>query len=153
MELYRLKNLTDPLISFIKDDPVRPHIPLEQRLNDAAEILLLKEAEEVLAVTCMSWLNDIPQDESDLITLKGEKNTAVFYTIWSYKPGAGQQLIKQAAEWLLHDYKDNIKNIVTLSPQTEMAKRFHHKNGAKTLRENKTSVNYGYYSRTEQQDA
>lgn len=146
MELYHLKDLTDPLVNIIKDDPVRPHIPLEQRINDAAEILLLKAGEEVLAATCMSWLKDVPEDEEDLQDLKGEKNTAVFYTIWSYKPGAGQQLIKAAAEWLLHDYKD-IKKIVTLSPQTEMAKRFHHKNGAKTLRENPTSVNYEYYSK------
>ena len=145
MELYHLKDLTDPLVKIIKDDPVRPHIPLEQRINDAAEILLLKAGEEVLAATCMSFLKDIPEDEADLQELKGTTNTAVFYTIWSYQPGAGQALIKQAAEWLLQDYKD-IKHIVTLSPQTEMAKRFHHKNGAKTLRTNKTSVNYEYYN-------
>jgi hypothetical protein len=75
-----------------------------------------------------------------------DHNVAVFYTIWSYSPGAGQALIKAAAEWLLGEYKD-ITNIVTLSPQTEMARRFHHKNGAVTLRENATSVNYEYYSR------
>jgi hypothetical protein len=55
-------------------------------------------------------------------------------------------LIKAAAAWLLGEYKD-ITIIVTLSPQTEMAKRFHHKNGAVTLRENETSVNYQYYSK------
>lgn len=148
MELYHLKSTSDPFTRVIKDDPVRPHIPLEQRINEAAETLILKAGEEVLAATCMAWLKDVPQDEQDLITLKGEKNTAVFYTIWSYKPGAGQQLIKQAAQWLLNDYKD-IKNIVTLSPQTEMAKRFHHKNGARTFRENKTSVNYEYYRSSE----
>ena len=147
MELYHLKGISDPYTRVIKDDPVRPHIPLEQRINEAAETLILKSGEEVLAATCMAWLKDVPEDEQDLINLKGEKNTAVFYTIWSYKPGAGQQLIKQAAEWLLNDYKD-IKNIVTLSPQTELAKRFHHKNGAKTFRENATSVNYEYYRKS-----
>lgn len=146
MELYHLKDLTDPLVRIIKDDPVRPHIPLEQRINEAAEILLLKAGEEVLAATCMQWLTDVPEDEADLVKMGKDKNTAVFYTIWSYKPGAGQQLIKAAAEWLKNDYKD-IKKIVTLSPQTEMAKRFHHKNGATTLRENQTSVNYEYYSK------
>ena len=146
MELYHLRELTDPLVSLIKDDPVRPHIPLEQRINDAAEILILKAGDEILAATCMQWLKDIPEDEQDLIDMDKDHNVAVFYTIWSYSPGAGQALIKQAAEWLLSEYKD-IKNIVTLSPQTEMAKRFHHKNGAKTLRENQTSVNYEYYSK------
>jgi hypothetical protein len=146
MELHHIKELTDPLVRVIKDDPVRPHIPLEQRINDAAEILILKAGEEILAATCMQWLKDIPEDEQDLIDMDKDHNVAVFYTIWSYSPGAGQALIKAAAEWLLKDYKD-IKNIVTLSPQTEMARKFHHKNGAKTLRENETSVNYEYYSK------
>lgn len=146
MELYHLRSTDDPLAKLIKDDPVRPHIPLEQRINDAAEILMLKAGEEVLAATCMQWLKDIPEDEQDLLDIPKDKDVAVFYTIWSYSPGAGQSLIKQAAEWLLKDFPD-IKAIVTLSPQTEMAKRFHHKNGATTYRQNETSVNYKYYSK------
>lgn len=146
MELHHIRELTDPLASLIKDDPVRPHIPLEQRINDAAEILILKAGEQVLAATCMQWLADIPEDEQDLISMGHEHNVAVFYTIWSYSPGAGARLLKQAAEWLLRDHP-GIEAIVTLSPQTEMAKRFHHKNGAVTLRQNPTSVNYQYYQR------
>lgn len=144
MELHRITDLTDPLVRIIKDDPVRPHIPLEQRINDAAEILILKAGEEILAATCMQWLKDIPKDEQDLIDIDKDKNVAVFYTIWSYSPGAGASLIRQAADWILKEYTD-VKDIVTLSPQTEMAKRFHHKNGATTFRENETSVNYHYY--------
>jgi Malonyl-CoA decarboxylase C-terminal domain len=144
--LYHLTKLDDPLLSKIKDDPVRPHIPLEQRINEAAEILMLKAEDEVLAVTCMQWLKDIPATEQDLIDFPKDHDVAVFYTIWSYSPGAGQQLIKEAAKWLKDEYK-NIKAIVTLSPQTEMARRFHTKNGADTYRQNETSVNYRYYSR------
>jgi hypothetical protein len=146
MELHHIKDVNDPLAGLIKDDPVRPHIPLEQRVNDLAEILLLKAGEEVLAATCMQFLKDIPEDEQDLLELAGTKDVAVFYTIWSYKPGAGAELLKQAASWLLNEYKD-IKAIVTLSPQTEMAKRFHLKNGASVRRQNETSVNYQYYSK------
>ena len=144
MELLRITDPKDPRAGIIKDDPVRPHIPLEQRINEAAEILILKAGEEILAATCMQWLKDIPQDEQDLIGMDKDKNVAVFYTIWSYSPGAGQALIKQAASWILKEY-ENVQDIVTLSPQTEMAKRFHHKNGAITFRENETSVNYRYY--------
>ena len=149
--LYHLTKLDDPLLSKIKDDPVRPHIPLEQRVNEAAEILMLKAEDEVLAVTCMQWLKDIPKSEQDLIDLPKDHEVAVFYTIWSYAPGAGQQLIKEAAAWLKDEYK-NIKAIVTLSPQTEMARRFHTKNGADTYRQNETSVNYRYYSREAERD-
>jgi hypothetical protein len=146
MELYHLRELTDPLVGLIKDDPVRPHIPLEQRINDAAEILILRAGDEILAATCMQWLKDIPENEQDLIDMPKDHNVAVFYTIWSYKPGAGAKLLQQAAEWLLKDYKD-IKGIVTLSPQTEMARKFHLKNGATVHRTNETSVNYKYYSK------
>jgi len=144
MELHHIRDITDPLVRIIKDDPVRPHIPLEQRINEAAEILILKAGEEVLAATCMQWLSTVPEDEDDLVALAKDKKVAVFYTIWSYSPGAGQRLLKQAAQWLLEEYKD-ITGIVTLSPQTELAKRFHLKNGAKIRRENPTSVNYEYY--------
>lgn len=146
MELYHLRRLDDPLVEKVKDDPVRPHIPLEQRINEWAEILMLKAGEEVLAATCMTWLKDIPSTEEDLKKSPHDHDVAVFYTIWSYSPGAGQRLLKEAAEWLKAEYKD-IKAIVTLSPQTEMARRFHLKNGADIYRENPTSVNYRYYSR------
>ena len=144
MELYHLRSIDDPLARVVKDDPVRPHIPLEQRINDAAEILILKAGEEILAATCLQWLADIPKSEEDLVNMSKEKNTAVFYTIWSYSPGAGQTLIKKAAEWILGEHKD-VKNIVTLSPQTPMARRFHLKNGATVHKENETTVNYQYY--------
>jgi len=144
MELHHIRDITDPLVRIIKDDPVRPHIPLEQRINEAAEILILKAGEEVLAATCMQWLNDVPEDEQDLIDMAKDRKIAVFYTIWSYAPGAGANLLKQAAEWLKKDYSD-LKGIVTLSPQTPMAQRFHLKNGAKIRKENATTVNYEYY--------
>ena len=144
MELHHIRDITDPLVRIIKDDPVRPHIPLEQRINDAAEILILKAGEEVLAATCMQWLSTVPESEEDLVNMTKNKEVAVFYTIWSYAPGAGATLLKQAAEWLLTDHT-NLKGIVTLSPQTPMARRFHLKNGAKVRKENATTVNYEYY--------
>jgi hypothetical protein len=144
MELYHLRTLDDPLTKVIKDDPVRPHIPLAQRINDTAEILILKAGEEILAATCLQWLKEIPTTEEDLVSMDKTKDTAVFYTIWSYSPGAGQALIKQAAAWILGEYKD-VKNIVTLSPQTKMAERFHLKNGATVHKTNETTVNYQYY--------
>lgn len=148
MELYHLRSREDPLATVIKDDPVRPHIPLDQRVNEAAEILLLRAGEEILAATCMQWLSEVPEDEEDLKAYANERNVAVFYTIWSYKPGAGAELLRAAAKWLTTEYKD-MTSIVTLSPQTEMARRFHLKNGASIHRTNETSVNYKYYQREE----
>jgi hypothetical protein len=144
--LHHITNREDPLTSVIKDDPVRAHIPLEQRVNDRAQILLLKEGDRILAATCMQWATTVPEREEDLLEPATSREVAVFYTIWSYEPGAGAELIKQAADWILSAVED-VKNIVTLSPQTEMARRFHLKNGARVRKTNETSVNYEYYSR------
>ena len=151
MEFIRITDPQDPRASCIKDDPVRPHIPLEQRINEAAEILILKAGEEILAATCMQWLAAIPKSEEDLQTMDKTKRVAVFYTIWSYAPGAGARLIKEAAEWILKDYED-VDDIVTLSPQTPMARRFHLKNGATVHQTNDTTVNYQYYRRSKPRD-
>ena len=70
-------------------------------------------------------------------------NTAIFYTIWSYKPGAGRQLIFDSVQYIKSN-KPNISRFVTLSPKTEMARRFHLKNGAIIFRENIESINYEY---------
>ncbi len=144
MELHHIRDIADPLTRVIKDDPVRPHIPLEQRINAAAEILLLKAGEEILAATCLQWLTEIPKNEEVLKAAGNSKNVAVFYTIWSYSPGAGASLIKQAAEWILREHSE-LRDIVTLSPQTEMARKFHLKNGAAVHQTCETLVNYRYY--------
>ena len=40
--------------------------------------------------------------------------------------------------------KKNVNRLVTLSPKTEMAKRFHEKNGAELVSENEESYNFEY---------
>jgi len=86
----------------------------------------------------------VPETEEDLISMGKEHNVAVFYTIWSYSPGAGASLLQQAANWLKEEFA-TLTGIVTLSPQTPMAERFHLKNGAKIRKTNKDTVNYEYY--------
>jgi len=145
MDLHIITKIDDPLVNLIKDDPVRPNIPLQQRINDYAQIFVLKEGDEVLAMTCVQYLKNIPVSEEELSTLDKSKDIAVFYTIWSYKPKSGAILINKAADYL-KDALPEIKAIITLSPKTEMARKFHLSNGATILQENLTSVNYQYYS-------
>jgi hypothetical protein len=71
--------------------------------------------------------NLAPAGRNSIIQL--EQNVAVFYTIWSYSPGAGRDLINQLGEYIWEHRKD-IWRWVTLSPITATAERFHLKNGA-----------------------
>lgn len=142
--LHIIDDLSDSLLKLIKDDPVRPEIPAENRVNDNSKIFVLKdEQDQPLAVTCVKFLNGIPQGVEDLTDTVVNTNTAVFYTIWSYAAGAGRDLITKAQARIKEEHPE-VDTFVTLSPKTEMARRFHHKNGAVTYRENADTVNYLY---------
>lgn len=142
---------TDYYLNFIKDDPVRPHLPTFWRVDPNREVYVLEDDEtnEVQAVICVAYCNEVPTDEGELekfstpaTTDEPIGNIAVFYTVWSYKPGAGRKLVLGTAQ-LIKDTMQVIR-FVTLSPQTEMARQFHLRNGAVVLQVNTTSVNYEY---------
>ena len=136
-----INSITDPLIDLVRDDPVRPSIPKAARVHDHAEILVLIEDDEPAAVVCVAYLEDVPTTENELGATGN--NIAAFYTIWSYKPGAGRRLIR-AARLHIAEHRHTVTRYVTLSPKTEMARKFHTGNGATTLKENETTVNYEY---------
>jgi hypothetical protein len=141
--LHTITTITDDLAGLIKDDPVRPEIPLSDRVNSNSRIYMLKDGDQTLAVTCVKFLETIPSAVDDLVMIIGSATTAVFYTIWSYTAGAGRDLIVAAQRSIELEFPE-IQTYVTLSPKTEMARRFHLKNGARELRENVDTINYIY---------
>ena len=141
--LYTITCITEDLETLIKDDPVRPEIPLTDRVNINSRMYVLKDGDKTEAVTCVKFLNIIPEAVEDMAGLVGSATTAVFYTIWSYAAGAGRVLIQEAQKSIEAEFP-GIDTYVTLSPKTEMARRFHLKNGAGIYRENSTTINYIY---------
>lgn len=143
--LYIISDLKDNLLNLIKDDPVRPELPADFRVNDNSKIFVLKddETQKPLAVTCVKFLEQIPESVDDLTKTVVKTNTAVFYTIWSYAAGAGRKLIEEAQAEIKKS-KPEVNTYVTLSPKTEMARKFHLRNGAEVYRENTDTVNYLY---------
>jgi hypothetical protein len=141
--LHTITTITEDLETLIKDDPVRPEIPMARRVNGNSRIYLLKDGDQTRAVTCVKFLDMIPAAVDDLAELVGSATTAVFYTIWSYTAGAGRELIVEAQKSIKSEFP-GIDTYVTLSPKTEMARRFHLKNGARVHRENSDSINYIY---------
>ena len=141
--LHFITTLTDPLIAYLKDDPVRPESPKEFRVSETTEILAIVEDGRPKAIVCVAYRDFVPQNCDELMSLPDNPKIAVFYTIWSYDSGAGRDLIIRARKEL-SNRKPQISKYVTLSPQTEMARRFHLKNGATIFRENSNSVNYEY---------
>jgi len=138
-------NVIDPWIQeIIKDDPVRVEIPIDHRINEDAEIYALWNDRELGAITCVSYTEGIPGSVEEMYSLSSPfMDTVVFYTIWSYTKGSGRELIINASKHILEEHP-TIKNIVTLSPKTEMAEKFHIRNGAWHFRENPDTINYAY---------
>ena len=142
--LQKIDKIDDWIKEIIKDDPVRSEIPIDYRINEDAEIYALWNETELGAVTCVAYTEGIPTSVEEMFSLTSPfMDTVVFYTIWSYTKGSGRELIIQASSSIINQFP-SIKNIVTLSPKTEMAERFHIKNGAWRYRENPETINYAY---------
>ena len=142
--LHLIKSISDSFFNLISEDPVRPNIPHMDRVGSNKDIFVLRDEEnKVKAITCVSYQLTIPDAESGLFEFTDTPSVAIFYTIWSYAPGAGRTLIFDAVDYIKENNKD-IKRFVTLSPRTDMARRFHLKNGAIVYRENTETVNYEY---------
>ena len=139
-----IKDLSDKLLAFIKDDPVRHEIPTDFRVSNGRMVAALtNEEEKPDAMVCVSFHDFVPEDTNDLKNTAQVPTTAVFYTIWSYKAGKGQELLIEAVKGIQRDYP-SVTRFVTLSPKTEVARRFHLRNGAIVFRENLDTINYEY---------
>jgi hypothetical protein len=142
--LHFIKDLSNKLLNFIKDDPVRPEISTEFRVSDGRIVAALAENDnEPEAMVCVSFHDFIPSDIKDLDNTSQVPTTAIFYTIWSYKSGKGQELLRAAVKGIQEQYP-SVTRFVTLSPKTNVARRFHLKNGAIIFRENVDTTNYEY---------
>jgi len=131
----------DPLLDYVKDDPVRPEISREFRVAKSRFVSALVDGTP-RAMVCVNLLDRVPTAVSELGEAE-DPTTAVFYTIWSYVPGAGVELLR-ATVAAIQEMFPTVTRFVTLSPKTEMARRFHLKNGAIVLQDNSDTVNYEY---------
>ena len=145
-----------------KEDPVRPNIPYHWRVAGLCrEIYYLKlpdwvwlkqslstnESIHAGSVICAAYLQDIPINEDELMTIRYGQSYAIFYSFWSNKKGQGKILIQQVIQYLQNKYKHTeFKGMryITMSPKTQMAMDFHIKNGAKLLYENPLTYNFEY---------
>jgi hypothetical protein len=124
-------------------DPVRPHIPAYDRTGVNRGYYLLHVGHRVLGVTCVSFIDAIPAVEEDLFADCDSFNVACFYSVWSNERGAGREVLNRSLAHI-KVMKPWVKYACTLSPKTDMAKKFHISNGAWLHRENETTDNYCY---------
>jgi hypothetical protein len=142
-----LVELTDIDVS---EDPVRPELDLEWRLSAERKIYGLKFEEDIEAIVCVAYTNEVPYSvrEMDYMSQVACQDgqcgkIAVAYTVWSRKRGAGREIINKVRQFLKTE-RVATKRMVTLSPLTPMATHFHINNGAKQISINDTTQNFEY---------
>ena len=132
----------------VSEDPVRPELSLEWRKDFGRRIFGLKYEDNIEGIVCVAFTNDVPQSvrELELMSenahMKGNADTAVAYTVWSRKRGAGREIIHKLLEHVKSN--ESIEKVVTLSPLTPMATHFHIRNGAKLVQHNPDTQNFEY---------
>ena len=135
-------------------DPVRPELNNEFRTSFGRKIYGVKYKDEIHAVMCFAYTNEIPKSVDELEKLSTDAflqsamrdqkggQIAIAYTVWSKKKGGGKLIVKEVFKKIKKS--NHLNRLVTLSPLTEMATNFHERNGAKLVQINETTQNFEY---------
>ena len=146
--------LIDAVTDFsIEKDIVRPEYDVEFRISEDREVFAwgrsLIPYQVYSALCCIAYCNEIPINMEQLTEYSINHSPyrgdiAVAYTVWncSDTKGSGRSLILALQKHFSSHAKVN--RLVTLSPLTEMAKKFHLSNGATLLSTNPESYNFEY---------
>jgi len=136
------------------EDPVRPELDNNFRTGYGRKIFGVEYKGEIHAVMCFAYTNKIPKSVEELEKLSTDAflqtamrdqtggQIAIAYTVWSKKKGGGKLIVKEVFKKIKKS--NHLNRLVTLSPLTDMAFKFHSKNGAKLLQVNETTQNFEY---------
>ena len=138
----------------IEEDPVRPELDNNFRTGYGRKIYGVEYLGEIHAVMCFAYTNKIPKNVDELEKLSTDAflqtamrdqaggQIAIAYTVWSKKKGGGKLIVKEVFKKIKKS--NHLNRLVTLSPLTEMATKFHARNGAKLVQINETTKNFEY---------
>ena len=137
-----------------QEDPVRPELDNEFRTGYGRRIYGVEYQGEIYAVMCFAYTNIIPKSVDELEKLSTDAflqsamrdqsggQIAIAYTVWSKKKGGGKLIVKEVFKKIKKS--NHLNRLVTLSPLTEMATKFHTRNGAKLVQINEKTQNFEY---------
>lgn len=139
----------------VNEDPVRPELSLEFRQAYGRKIYGIKDEEgDIAAVMCFAFTHGIPKSVEEMDKLSKDAamqavhragvqgSTAIAYTVWAKKKGGGKHIVNEVYKMI--KASNHLNRLVTLSPLTEMAEKFHIKNGAKLVGKHLTTQNFEY---------
>lgn len=142
---YSLEDVTEMPELWNSGDPVHPELDVAFKTSAGRGVFGLKgEDNRWKAFMCYARTSSIPRNVEDLAIYTCTDGSCIIpYTVWSYEKGAGRMIINKVLA-MVKNTDIHVERIVTLSPQTEMAERFHLRNNAKMLRRNEKFINFEY---------
>ena len=138
----------------IEEDPVRPELDNNFRTGYGRKIYGVEYLGEIHAVMCFAYTNKVPKSVDELEKLSTDAflqtamrdqsggQIAIAYTVWSKKKGGGKLIVKEVFKKIKKS--NHLNRLVTLSPLTDMATKFHERNGAKLIQINENTQNFEY---------
>lgn len=135
-------------------DPVRPELDIKFRTSYGRKIYGLKHGEDIMAVMCFAFTNQVPKTVEEMDALSKDAamqavhragvqgSIAIAYTVWSLKKGGGKMIVKEVYNMIKQS--NHLNRLVTLSPLTKMAEKFHLRNGARLIQKNESTQNFEY---------
>ena len=138
----------------VEEDPVRPELDNNFRTGNGRKIYGVKYKGEIHAIMCFAYTNKIPRSVDELEKLSTDAflqsamrdqnigKIAIAYTVWSKKKGGGKLIVKEVFKKIKKS--NHLNRLVTLSPLTEMATKFHTRNGANLVQINQSTQNFEY---------
>ena len=138
----------------IEEDPVRPELDNNFRTGYGRKIYGVEYLGEIEAGMCFAHTNKVPKSVDELEKLSTDAflqsamrdqsggQIAIAYTVWSKKKGGGKLIVKEVFKKIKKS--NHLNRLVTLSPLTDMATKFHERNGAKLIQINETTQNFEY---------
>ena len=136
------------------EDPVRPELDNVFRRSYGRKIYGVKYLGEIHAIMCFAYTNEVPKNVNELDkfshdaflqSAQRDQNVgqiAIAYTVWSKKKGGGKLIVNEVFKKIKKSH--HLNRLITLSPLTDMATRFHTSNGAKLIQVNDTTQNFEY---------
>ena len=137
-----------------KEDPVRPELDNKFRTSYGRKIYGVKYKGEIHAVMCFAFTNEIPKSVEELDMMSKDAflqsirreyqvgKIAIAYTVWSKNRGGCKLIVKEVFKLIKKTH--HLNRLITLSPLTEMARKFHLSNGAVQIQVNETTQNFEY---------
>lgn len=139
----------------VTEDPVRPELDLAFRQAYGRKIYGLKDEQgDIAAIMCFAFTHEVPKtvEEMDMLSKDAamqaihragqQGSIAIAYTVWAKKKGGGKHIVNEVYKMIKQS--NHLNRLVTLSPLTDMARKFHIKNGAKEVQVNLTTQNFEY---------